>query len=369
MRKGRSETGTGVTNKRTIVGAAIGAAVIARTATRLQRRMSFRDKSVLITGARGLALELARLFATEGARLSLLARDAAELERAQWHLESEFDADVRTWICDLRETAQIDSVMTQVIEQRDGVDVLINNAGIIRVGPFDTMAVDDFHEAMDIHFTAPLRLTQLVLPGMKEKRRGRIVNISSIGGLVAVPHLSPYVASKFALSGLSQTMTAELAQHGIRVTTVCPGLMRTGGHVHALFRGDPQREFVWFSWLGNNPLFSTSSAHAARRILKACRYGTSRLTITAQAKLLKVMDSVAPGLVAGVNGMVSRFMPAPEHPETEERPGWQSTSRAAPSVMTALGDRQVERNNELDSPHALAYRASNGNGRDNGQSR
>ena len=370
MHQSSVETRRGLIRKRTIVAGAVGAALTLRVAARLRRRMSFKGKSVLITGgSRGLGLELARRFAREGARLSIIARDEDELARARFHLEDELGADVETWVCDLRNGEQIDQVCDEIISARGGIDVLVNNAGVIRVGPLTTMSPGDFQEAIDVHMMAPLRLTQRVLPGMKEKRRGRIVNISSIGGMVAVPHLSPYVASKFAITGLSETMTAELAPHGIRVTTVCPGLMRTGSHVHALFRGKPEREFVWFSWMSGNPLFSTSSDHAARRIVNACRYGDSRLTITLQARMLEVLDGLAPGLVAGANSLAARLMPLPEESPEAERPGWQSTSRAAPSIMTRLADNQIERNNELDSTHAMAYRAPHaGNGRHNGQS-
>ena len=349
---------------------AVAGGFILRRARRIRRRMSFNGKSVLITGgSRGLGLELARRFAREGARLSLLARDADELARAQWRLESTFGADVQTWACDLRNAEQVEQVADEVIGTRGGVDVLINNAGVIRVGPFLSMSMDDFQEALDVHLTAPLRLIHKVVPGMMQRRAGRIVNVSSIAGLIAVPHLAPYVASKFALTGLSETMTAELAAHGVYVTTVCPGLMRTGSHVNALFRGDFRREFAWFSWMGANPMLSTSSAHAARRIVDACRNGRPRLSISAVTRLADVADSVAPGVLATMNSLAASVLPTLVENTEAARPGWQSTSRAAPSVMTRLADRQIERNNELDAPHAIAYRSarrSNGrNGHEN----
>jgi short-subunit dehydrogenase len=103
---------------------------------------------------------------------------------------------------------------------------------------------------MAIHFWAPFYAMQAVLPQMRERGAGRIVNISSIGGKVAVPHLAPYCASKFALVGLSKAMRIELAKDNIFVTTVCPGLMRTGSHVNAVFKGQNEKEFAWFS-IGN----------------------------------------------------------------------------------------------------------------------
>src|SRR4029434_5355216 len=107
----------------------------------------------------------------------------------------------------------------------------------------------------------------------KRQGHGRIVNIASIGAKIAFPHLLPYTASKFALAGLSEGLRTELAQDGIYVTTVSPGLMRTGSHVNALFKGQQRKEFALFS--AANAWISTSSTRAARQIVEACRYGSS----------------------------------------------------------------------------------------------
>ena len=90
---------------------------------------------------------------------------------------------------------------------------------------------------------------------MKRRGGGRIINIASIGGKIAVPHLLPYVASKFALVGLSEGLRAELARDRIYVTTVSPGLMRTGSHLNALFKGQHKKEFALFSVANASPLF------------------------------------------------------------------------------------------------------------------
>ena len=95
---------------------------------------------------------------------------------------------------------------------------------------------------------------------MRRRRCGRIVNIASIGGLIAVPHLAPYSVSKFALVGYSDALRAELAKDGIRVTTVCPGLMRTGSAGHALVKGHHQAEFAWFGALSSLPWYRSTRA-------------------------------------------------------------------------------------------------------------
>src|SRR6201982_336127 len=100
---------------------------------------------------------------------------------------------------------------------------------------------------------------------------GRIVNISSMGGKVAMPHFAPYSASKFALTGFSDAIRSELARENIHVTTVAPGLMRTGSHVNAQFKGEHDAEFGWFAAASGMPLISMNAERAARKILAACR--------------------------------------------------------------------------------------------------
>ncbi len=133
------------------------------------------------------------------------------------------------------------------------IDMLVNNAGVMHVGPLEHMAYGDYHQAMNVHFWGALHCTEAVLPYMRRRRSGRIVNIASIGGLIAVPHLAPYSASKFALVGYSDAVRAEVAKDGIRVTTVCPGLMRTGSAVNALVKGRHEAEFAWFGTLSSLP--------------------------------------------------------------------------------------------------------------------
>src|SRR5438105_14187241 len=184
----------------TIVAAAIYAA-------RARRRMDFNGKTVLISGAsRGLGLELARAFAEEGANLVLLARDEANLACADAELQRP-GTNVSTFVCDISKQDQVHEVIPKIVGKMQ-VDVLINNAGMIQVGPLDNMALSDYENAMGVHFWGPLYLMEKIIPHMKALGQGRIVNIASIGGKVAVPHLLPYAASKFALVGLSEGMRA-----------------------------------------------------------------------------------------------------------------------------------------------------------------
>lgn len=114
---------------------------------------------------------------------------------------------------------------------------------------------------------------------MRARGGGRIVNISSIGGKVSVPHLLPYSPSKFALTGLSEGLRAELMKDNILATTVCPGLMRTGSPRNAWFKGRRSAESTWFAPGGNFPGLSMAAGHAAASILDAARYGEAEVVI------------------------------------------------------------------------------------------
>jgi short-subunit dehydrogenase len=200
---------------------------------------------------------------------------------------------------------------------------------------------------MAIHFWAPLLCTQQVLPEMRRRGHGRIVNISSIGGEMAVPHLVPYCASKFALSGLSQGLRAELAKDGVYVTTVCPGLMRTGSPRHALFKGRHRAEYAWFSIGGALPPLSMNADRAARQIVNACRFGRAKITLSVPAKIAVIANTLAPELVADASCIAARVLPPPGGIGRMAVEGSQSESALSPSVLTALNERAAIRNNEL----------------------
>jgi NAD(P)-dependent dehydrogenase (short-subunit alcohol dehydrogenase family) len=344
------ETGILMTNQERAtlaVSMGVGAACLAWW-QRARRAISFDSKSVVIVGgSRGLGLVMARELADEGASLVLVARDAEELERARLDLEGR-GASARVVVGDMRRRDDVNRVIDEIATNGDGIDVLINNAGIIQVGPFDTMTIEDFEEAMATHFWGPLYTIRAALPLLRRSSARRIVNISSIGGKIAVPHLVPYCASKFALCGLSEGLRAELAREGIRVTTVCPGLMRTGSTYNAWFKGQHRREFAWFHLASSVPGLTIDARRAARQVIEACRYGDAELTITLPARVGVILNAMFPGLFASVMTMSNRLLPTAEGPEAlEERSGWQSVSTVAPSPLSRLTDRATMENNEV----------------------
>src|SRR3954463_3675586 len=192
----------------------------------LRQRHTFdlKDKLVLITGgSRGPGLAMAREFAHRGARLALCARDAEELQRAQADLQAQ-GANVQVFTCDVMQREQVTHLVEEVRRRMGPIDVLVNNAGRIEVGPLEAATEEDFALSMATHFWGPFWMTMDTLDDIKQ-RHGRIVNISSIGGKLGVPHLVAYDVGKFALGGFSEGITAELRKDGVQVTTIYPGLM------------------------------------------------------------------------------------------------------------------------------------------------
>lgn len=330
-----------------LLGAAGAGLWLATRAYRTLAAYQFQNKNVLITGgSRGLGLVMARQLVKEGARVAICARDAEELDRARGDLTAR-GGTVLTVLCDVTEQSQVEQMVAEVRNQLGPIDVLINNAGVIQVGPLETMTLDDFRHAIDTHYWACVYSIMTVLPEMRRRCSGRIVNISSIGGKISVPHLVPYCASKFALVGLSEGLRAELAKDGIVVTTVCPGLMRTGSHRNADFKGQHRKEFALFSISDSLLMTSISAESAARKILNACRRGDAEIILSLPAKAATLLHDLFPGLTADLLGLTNRILPGPGGVSTQSVKGKDSESEWSPSWLTTLSDRAAARNNEI----------------------
>jgi NAD(P)-dependent dehydrogenase (short-subunit alcohol dehydrogenase family) len=331
------------------VGAlALGGALLAR-GVRGTRRMDFNGRIVVITGgSRGLGLLIARQLVDEGAHVTIAARDQAELDRAHQDLEAR-GAKCHVVVCDVGVREQAEGLIRETIERHGRIDLLINNAGVMKVGPIEHMEHADFEEAMAVHFWGPLHTTLAAVSSMKQQGGGRIVNISSIGGKIGVPHLTPYCASKFALTGLSDSLRGELAKDQIFVTTVCPGMMRTGSPFNAWFKGNHRDEFTWFAISDSIPVASIDGRRAAWQVLDAARHGDPELVITLPAKLAVIINAVAPELMALFMATANTtLLPGPvDGAGTDAHSGWQSLSDWAPSKLTRLTERAAHDNNEL----------------------
>jgi short-subunit dehydrogenase len=161
-----------------------------------------------------------------------------------------------------------------------------------------------------------------------------------------VPHFAPYSASKFALTGFSDAIRAELGRDNIQITTVAPGLMRTGSHVKAEFKGDHAAEFAWFSASAGAPLISMDADRAARKILAACRRGQPSLTLTFAARGAILGNALFPNLTGYCMKIVNRFLPDVAAKTGEQSRMGSELPRLAPPWMTRLADRATARNNE-----------------------
>ncbi|CAN5602079.1 SDR family oxidoreductase [soil metagenome] len=326
-----------------------GSTAAAMVLTRLQREqdtIDFNGKVVMITGgSRGLGLGLAEALARQGAKLAICARNAAGLDGARRHLEG-LGSEVLAESCDVGSQEDVERFVQRVRDRFGRIDILINNAGIISAGPFMNQQIDDFRLSMDTIYWGVVHATFAVVSEMVERGSGSIVNITSIGGKLGVPHFTTYAAAKFATVGFSEALTAELAGTGVRVTTVVPGLMRTGSHRNALFKGQHEYEYTWFSLGAALPGLSMSVPTAVERILSAVRRGDAVAMLDLKTHLATRIHGLMPGTTVTVLGLVNRLMPGPVPDGFEARPGYKCETPVTQSFLTALGRDAARRYNQ-----------------------
>ena len=338
-----------IAQRSVLIGAGVGVGLAtAAYVARRRRTIDLMGKVVVITGgSRGLGLAMAEECASQGARVAICARDRGELDAAKQQIERKFGVEVLAEVCDVGSNDDVEEFMTAVLSRFGQIDLLINNAGVIVVGPLDSQTLTDYQECMDVMFWGVVYPTLSALPHMKARKTGRIVNITSIGGKISVPHLVPYCAAKFAAVGFSEGLRAELLKDGVKVTTVCPGLMRTGSHLNALFKGKHRQEFTWFSLGATMPLVSIDARRAARKIIDAARAGDAELIITPQAKLAVWVHGLFPGLTANVLGIVNRLMPDAGGSDRHERyTGHESETPVTRSFVQHLGRKAARELNQ-----------------------
>jgi short-subunit dehydrogenase len=328
--------------KAILAGSAVAGA-IAATALIRRRPMDLDRKVVLITGgSRGLGLALARAFADEGARLALCARDEQELLHAKDDL-AKSGAEVFTQTCDVTDRAAVERLVRSVVAHYGWIDVLVNNAGIIQVGPIQTLNAEDFEQAMGVMFWGMVYATLAVLPDMQARGSGRIVNITSVGAKVSVPHLLPYSCAKFAAAAFSEGLRAELDQTGVKVVTIAPGLMRTGSYLNALFKGDHANEAVWFSLGSTIPGISMSAERAARQIVSAAKTGRAERILSVPANVVARFHGAFPGLATEVLSLINRLLPSGDSRRAVRAADTGALERPWLSALTLLGRRAAKR--------------------------
>jgi NAD(P)-dependent dehydrogenase (short-subunit alcohol dehydrogenase family) len=205
--------------------------------------MLLKDQVALITGtATGIGESVARLFAEHGARVYLLDRDETG-NRAVADSIRAAGGWAQTFACDVRRRTEFDAVVKAAIDQVRQIDILINNAGIFPRHRFLDVTEAEWDEMQDINLKSMFHSTQLVLPHMIARRAGRIVNISSVTFHMGVAGLTPYVASKGGVIGLTRSLAREVGEHNVHVNCITPGAIKTESE--ARFVSDEQaREFM-----------------------------------------------------------------------------------------------------------------------------
>jgi 2-deoxy-D-gluconate 3-dehydrogenase len=214
-----------------------------------ETRFSLRGQRALVTGAsKGIGLEICKVLADAGADIAAVGRDQAGLAEARAAVEA---AGRRC----LAITADMESVddtkraARQALEAFGGIDILVNNAGIALIDPLLEASVEDWDRTMAVNLRAPFILAQAVAPGMIERKRGKIVNISSQAGVIAIEGHGAYAASKGGLNTLTKVMMCEWARHNIQVNAVCPTIILT-----------PMGEQVWGDPAKGKPMLDRTPA-------------------------------------------------------------------------------------------------------------
>ncbi|MBX3238682.1 MAG: 3-hydroxybutyrate dehydrogenase [Chitinophagaceae bacterium] len=182
------------------------------------------NKTAIITGAAGgIGLSIARTFLAAGYRVVILDLQQERVDA----VVSETGPGLSGYACDVTSEADIQRIFKEVQEQYGSIDVLVNNAGLQHVSPIEDFPVDKFRHMLDVMLTAPFIAIKHVLPYMKERKFGRIINMASINGLIGFAGKAAYNSAKHGLVGLTKVAALETATAGITVNSVCPGYIDT----------------------------------------------------------------------------------------------------------------------------------------------
>lgn len=303
-----------------------------------------RPVALVAGGSRGLGLLVCRELLARGHVVVTCARDGDELEAARDLLDS---PDLHTHVCDVADADAVAELVARTEASYGGIDVAVTVAGVIQTGPAEAMTLQHFRDAVDTMLWGPVHVALAVLPGMRERDRGRIGTVTSIGGMVSPPHLLPYATAKFGAVGFSDGLAASLAGTGVSATTVVPGLMRTGSHERAFFTGDAPREYAWFAPSASLPLLSMDADRAARRIVDAVLAGRPMLILTPLAKVGARVRGMMPATTTRVMGLANRLLPdGTDSRAVEGRVAERRLDSAVVRALTTLGTRAAQRNNE-----------------------
>jgi short-subunit dehydrogenase len=338
-----------VLRARTLLAAAGAAAALSRLRPRPEPDDISGEVAIVTGASRGLGLLLARELARQGCPLVICARDQGELDRAAASLRED-GAEVTAIACDVTSAAAPQRLVNTALDRYGRLDIVVSCAGLIQVGPARMAGAADYDEAWQTMAFAPIRLALAALPVMREQGHGRIATIASIGGKMSVPHLLPYSTAKFAVTGFSEGLRAELGPGPVTVTTVVPGLMRTGSHVRASFTGRQDEEFTWFSLGASLPLVSMDAERAAAQIVTAIRRRQAEIILTPAGQLVARAAAIMPGLTSSVLHSVQELaLPPATDGNAQPAEGRQLSPSISPAVfgwLTTLGRAAARRFNQ-----------------------
>ncbi|HKJ12254.1 MAG TPA: SDR family oxidoreductase [Ornithinimicrobium sp.] len=299
-------------------------------------------------GSRGLGLLVARELLQRGHAVAICARTSADVGQAVQLLQEH--GTVRGYTCDVAERDQVECMLASVVSDLGEIEVLVTVAGIIQVGPANAMTLEHFDQALGTMLHGPVQLTWLVLPSMRARGHGRIGTVTSIGGVVAPPHLLPYATAKFGAVGFSEGLAAELAGTGVTSTTIVPGLIRTGSHERALFTGDAGAEYAWFAPGASLPLLSMRAERVAGKLVDGVLAGKPRVSLHPMTHVGTRVHGVAPATTVRLLGLMNRALPRSQvgtlAPTVQGRQAARDLGSRVVSGLTTLGSRAAARLNQ-----------------------
>lgn len=258
--------------------------------------------TVLITGgSEGIGKETALLFANNGYNIVIAARHGDRLQTAAQEIEN-LGAAVLAIPTDVRDSEQVNTLVHKAIDRFGSIEVLINNAGRYISGPVEKFSLDDWHQTIDLNLWGYIHLIHAILPHFLERGQGTIVNVDSIGGKVATPYLVPYCTSKFAVTGLTESLHAELAPKGIHVCGIYPNLIKSGFLERAIFQGkdaqDAQARREQLEQILKVPMVEKPS-DVAQAIWDAVKHRRKEVLV-GSANLSNAVDKLLPGFLQWV---------------------------------------------------------------------
>jgi short-subunit dehydrogenase len=249
--------------------------------------MRIAGKVAFITGAsEGIGAAMAAEFRRRGARLALMARSEEKLRKQASNDDVAIAGDVT-------DAAAREQAVKRALERFGAIDILINNAGRGLYSPSWQAPLPEARAMFELNFFAPVAMTQLVVPGMRERGSGTIVNVGSIAGKVTLPWFTLYSASKYALGSFTDGLRMELKPHGIHAMTVCPGYVKTGFQQNVALGAPPDRVLKGRSTIAITP------EQCARAVANGVERGARTVVTPWLGWLFVAAERLFPSLIDG----------------------------------------------------------------------